>query len=87
MNVRCPVCGVIFERDPGEVTGGMAINSLLTAIIVVFGAGLAFFSDIPLIPLLVVLVIVAITFPLWFYRRARALWVGILYVTGAMEEN
>lgn len=87
MNVRCPVCGVIFERDPGEVTGGIAINSLLTAILVVCGAGLAFFTDVPIVPLLVVLIIVTITFPLWFYRRARSLWVGMLYITGAMEEN
>ncbi len=37
MNVRCPVCGVIFERDAGEVTGGMAINMTLTSLIAVVG--------------------------------------------------
>jgi uncharacterized protein (DUF983 family) len=87
MNVRCPACGVIFERDAGEITGGMAINSTLTMCIGFLGAALAFFSDIPLIPLTGGLLLVTVAFPLWFYRHARGLWVGILYLTGSMFED
>ncbi len=87
MNVRCPVCGIIFERDAGEVTGGMAINAVLTASLAVFGAAFAFFTDVPLMPLLFGLMIVTVVFPLWFYRRARAIWTGILYLTGSIFED
>jgi uncharacterized protein (DUF983 family) len=87
MHVRCPVCGVIFERDAGEVTGGMAINAVLTATLAVCGATSAFFTDIPIAPLLTILVIATIVFPLWFYRHARAFWTGILYLTGSMFED
>ncbi len=87
MNVRCPVCGVIFERDAGEVTGGIAINTIVTALLTISGATLAFFTDIPLLPLLAGLMIVSVLFPLWFYRYARALWTGILYLTGSMFED
>jgi len=87
MNVRCPVCGVIFERDVGEVTGGIAINTIVTSTLTIGGAALALFTDIPLLPLLSVLIIVTIAFPLWFYRHARGLWTGVLYLTGSMFED
>jgi uncharacterized protein (DUF983 family) len=87
MNVRCPVCGLIFERDAGEVTGGVAINTVITALIAVSGAGLAFVTDIPLAPLLIGLVLVTILFPLWFYRYARSLWTGVIYLTGSIDEH
>ncbi len=87
MNVRCPVCGVIFERDAGEVTGGMAINAMLTSTLAVAGAVLAYVTDIPIITLISVLGLVIIGFPLLFYRHARGLWTGILYLTGSMFED
>ena len=87
MNVRCPICGVIFERDAGEVTGGMAINTLATSTIAVAGASLAWFSDIPVWPLIGALVLISTLFSMWFYRHARALWTGILFLTGSMFED
>ncbi|MEN9935249.1 MAG: hypothetical protein RLZZ387_1828 [Chloroflexota bacterium] len=87
MNVRCPVCGVIFERDAGEVTGGMAINSVATSSVAVAGATLAFVSDVPVWPLIFVLVVISTLFAVGFYRHARALWAGILYLTGSMYED
>jgi uncharacterized protein (DUF983 family) len=87
MNVRCPVCGVIFERDAGEVTGGIAINTIVTATMAFAGASLAFFTDIPLLPLLTILMLATIAFPLWFYRYARSLWTGVLYLTGSIFED
>lgn len=87
MNVRCPICGMIFERDAGEVTGGVAINTVVTAMITLSGAGLAFFTDIPLLPLLTALILVTIGFPLWFYRYARSIWTGVIYLTGSIDED
>jgi uncharacterized protein (DUF983 family) len=87
MNVRCPVCGVIFERDAGEVTGGMAINTIATSSLAVGGASIAFISDVPVWPLIGALILVSVTFSVWFYRHARGLWTGILYLTGSMFED
>ncbi len=87
MNVRCPVCGVIFERDGGEVTGGMAINSLVTCTLMFLGAGLAFVKAVSLWMLFGGLAIFGVVFALLFYRHARALWVGIIYLTGSMFED
>ncbi len=87
MNVRCPVCGLIFERDAGEVTGGIAINTIVTMLITLSGAALAFLTDIPIGPLLIGLVLLTILFPLWFYRHARSLWTGVLYLTGSIDES
>jgi hypothetical protein len=87
MNVRCPVCHVIFERDGGEITGALAINVTLTMLIALIGAAAAFSSDIPIMPLLLVMSGIIIVFPLWFYRHARGLWIGIIYLTGSMFED
>ncbi len=88
MNVRCPVCGVIFERDAGEVTGGMAINMTLTSTIGFVGGGLlGFFTDLPPIVLIVVVGSVTLAFGLLFYRHARGLWTSILYLTGSIFED
>lgn len=88
MNVRCPVCGVIFERDGGEITGGMAINSLVTCTIVFIGSGLAaIFTQISLLLLFLGIGLFALVFSVWFYRYARGLWVGIIYLTGSMFED
>lgn len=88
MNVRCPVCGVIFERDAGEITGGMCINLSATLLITMCGSGyLAFYTTLPIIQLLILFGLFTVAFGLLFYRHARALWTGILYLTGSMFED
>jgi uncharacterized protein (DUF983 family) len=86
MNVRCPACAVIFERDSGEITGGMAINTLLTSTIACLFAGIAFFAKITALAFALGLCF-TILFPIIFYRHARGLWTGILYLTGSMFED
>ena len=87
MNVRCPACGVIFERDGGQVTGGVAINSLVTSTLAVTLAGVLFFSHLPLLIELGGLVAFTVAFALLFYRHARGLWTSIIYLTGDMFED
>lgn len=87
MNVRCPVCGVVFERSAGEFSGGMAINTVATSSVAVAGAALAFFTDVPVWTLIAVLTVISTAFAVWFYRHARALWAGILFLTGSMREE
>src|SRR5687768_1199612 len=88
MNLRCPVCGVIFERDAGEVTGGMAINMTLTSLIALVGGGLlGVLTDIPAVLLIVLVGAVTVAVGLLFYRHARGLWTSILYLTGSIFED
>jgi hypothetical protein len=81
------LCDGIRLICPACRTGGMAINAVLTATLAVSGAAVAFFTDIPILPLLATLVAATILFPLWFYRHARGLWVAILYLTGSINED
>jgi uncharacterized protein (DUF983 family) len=88
MNVRCPVCGVIFERDAGEVTGGMAINATLTSTIAFVGGGLlSIYTDLPALELIALATLLTVAFSLLFYRHARGLWTSILYLTGSIFED
>jgi uncharacterized protein (DUF983 family) len=87
MNVRCPVCSVVFERDAGEVTGAMAINTALMSLIAIIGAVLAIITTIPTGWLIGSTAAVMIFFGVFFYRHARAVWVGILFLTGAIFED
>ena len=88
MHRECPVCGVQFEGRSGEVSGGMAINIVLTETVVVLaGGGLAFFTSYPLLPILGSLTLFAILFPIAFYRPSRGLWASVLYLTGGNQET
>ncbi len=85
---RCPHCGVVFERDPGEVTGGMAINMVASSIVgvavAIYGA---VFSGWDVSLLVAAVVGVTLGFGLLFHRHARGLWVAVLYITGAIYER
>ncbi len=87
MNVRCPVCGVVFERDAGEITGAMAINTALMSLMAIAGAVLAIVTDLPASWIIGGTATTMIVFGVFFYRHARAVWVGILFLTGAIFED
>jgi uncharacterized protein (DUF983 family) len=88
MNVRCPVCGVIFERDAGEVTGGMAINMTVTSTVALVGGGLlGVFTDLPAGELILLIGLATVAIGLLFYRHASGLWTSILYLTGSIFED
>ena len=87
MNVRCPICGVVFERDRGEITGGMAINTVLMCLLGIAGGILAVETTIPTVWLLVGVASTMIIVGVGFYRHARALWIGILFLTGSIFED
>src|SRR6185503_6764121 len=88
MNLRCPVCGIIFERDAGEVTGGMWINATVTSTLAVVPAlYFALFTKVPLALLFGILALITVAFGLLFYRPARGLWISILSLTGSIDED
>jgi uncharacterized protein (DUF983 family) len=77
MEEACPNCGRSFRRGPGYLLGSIYFNYGVTAllVVVIFFAG--FFSDaFTSNQLLYGLTLIAILFPIWFFRYARALWIA-----------
>lgn len=87
MRTSCPTCGTSFERSSGEITGGMAINTVATlAIALTAGIIIGVSPSVPLLPALLSMVAVVIVFPIAFYPISRGLWVAILFLTGDNTE-
>ena len=83
----CPVCALEFERASGEITGGMGINTVATCVLEVSLAIGFVFVPWPLELEVAVLVLAGVLFPIAFYRSARGLWAGFLYLTGNNSES
>lgn len=76
----CPRCGLHFEREQGYFTGAIAVNTIviggLFAVILV-GTLIATAPDIPVVPLLAVVVPLMAIGPLAFYPFSKTIWVAI----------
>lgn len=80
MEDRCPTCGFRFERIEGHWLGSLAVNTVVTAflVIAVLVAGFALTYDDPSIPLLLVLTVsTAIVGPLLLFPYTRTLWTAL----------
>lgn len=76
----CPGCGLHFEREPGYWVGAMAMNIIVVGglFAVVFVALLALtIPEVPVAPLLSVLVPIAALGPLVFYPFSKTIWVAV----------
>ncbi|HZJ28090.1 MAG TPA: DUF983 domain-containing protein [Acidimicrobiia bacterium] len=76
----CPRCGLHFEREPGYWAGALAINIVCTGglFAIVFIALLAVtIPDIPVIPLLAVLVPIALFGPIVWYPFSKSIWMAV----------
>ena len=83
MNDPCPVCGLVFEREPGYFLGAMYISYPLATVvlaIVYFGLGLAFpsLSEFPRL-LLSALALVLSTVSI--FRYSRIIWMHFISST------
>ena len=76
----CPRCGLHFEREAGYWTGALAINTILVggvfAISFVIAIALTA-PDIPVAPLLAILVPVMLSGPLIAYPFSKTIWVAV----------
>jgi uncharacterized protein (DUF983 family) len=76
----CPGCGLHFEREQGYFTGASAVNTIviggLFAVIFV-GSLIATAPDIPVVPLLAVVVPLMAFGPLLFYPFSKTIWVAV----------
>jgi uncharacterized protein (DUF983 family) len=78
MHETCSHCGLKFKREPGFFLGSIYFNYGLTALLVMV-AYLALFFTTNISPevLLWSLTAFCLLFPLWFFRYARSLWLGM----------
>lgn len=80
MNSHCSKCDFKFEREPGYFLGAIYVNYGLTTLVTgvwytvaAFGYGVD--PDVLIWPL----ASFCLAFPLWFFRYARSLWLGMDY--------
>ncbi len=80
MRESCRECGLPFHREPGFYLGSIYVNYGLTAVLVTGGYFALYFSRVvsPDAALWICLAF-CLLFPLWFFRYARSLWLGIDY--------
>ncbi len=78
MYERCPNCKLKYERDPGYFLGSAYLNYGATAMIItVLYVLLRFIAEIESRDLLWPLGLFCVVFPLFFFRYARACWLGM----------
>lgn len=80
MEENCPTCGFRFERIEGHWLGSLAVNTVVTAflVIAVLVAGFALTYDDPSIPLLLTLTVsTAVLGPLLLFPYTRTVWTAL----------
>jgi uncharacterized protein (DUF983 family) len=76
----CPRCGLHFEREAGYWAGALAINLMLIGglFAVVFAIALVLTApDIPVVPLLAILVPIMVIGPIAAYPFSKTVWVAV----------
>jgi len=78
MNVACPVCGLVFEREPGYFTGAMMVSyglavPALGAIVI----GLMTLGGLDAVPALVIGDIAYLVLVPFIFRYSRVLWLHL----------
>ncbi|HZZ72192.1 MAG TPA: DUF983 domain-containing protein [Pirellulales bacterium] len=77
MNDACGHCGASFQREPGFYLGSIYFNYGLTAILVTaIYCTLNFGFDVSPEILLPATAAFTVLFPLWYFRRARSVWLA-----------
>lgn len=85
---RCPVCGFVFEREPGYYTGAMAVNLVVTELlIVIIGVPLAASQAVPVTILIILGCTIPILLPLLFYRPTKSLWMSFDHFIHPTDNN
>ncbi len=76
---HCPRCALRFEREEGYWTGALAINIAVTTgtFAIFFVAAIALTApDIPVAPLLAILVPLMIVVPIVYYPFSKTVWMA-----------
>ena len=75
---QCPVCHFTYEREAGYYTGAIAVNIILSELLITaITIPLAVNQSVPFVPLLLWGLIMPVLFPLLFYRHTKSIWMSI----------
>ncbi len=89
MYEKCSVCGWRFEREEGYWTGAVAVNLVVTELLIAFivvPLAIVFASaNVSLALLLIVGLPLPILLPFLFYRHAKSLWMSIDFIVHPAE--
>ena len=78
MHQQCPVCQFTYEREEGYFTSAIAIDLVVSELIVTaIALPLAANPSIPIIVALIWCIPLAVLLPVIFYRHSRGLWMSI----------
>ena len=76
----CPRCGMHFEREQGYFAGALAVNIVMVGglFAMVFAAMLIFTApDIPVIPILAIIIPIALIGPVVLYPFSKTIWMAV----------
>jgi uncharacterized protein (DUF983 family) len=90
MYEACPVCHFIYEREEGYFTSSMAINIVIselivTGLVVPFAIEAGLNPNIPFIPIMILGSPLPIILPILFYRHSRSLWMSLDHLLNPPE--
>lgn len=77
MNPRCPVCDLLFDREPGYFLGALYISYGMSTVLLLLGLwiGNAWFPDFDLGWLVLILGVLYLPLVPLMTRYARVLWI------------
>jgi uncharacterized protein (DUF983 family) len=89
MYERCPVCGWKYEREEGYWTGAIAINLVVTelliaAVAIPLAVWLALTQQ-PVTLLIIVGIPIPFILPLLFFRHSKSLWMSVDFMLHPAE--
>jgi uncharacterized protein (DUF983 family) len=85
---RCPVCNFAYEREPGYYTGAMAVNLVISELLIaIIAVPLAASRAVPLIYLIILGCTLPILLPILFYRPTKSLWMSFDLFLHPAESN
>src|SRR5216684_3226077 len=75
MNVACPVCSLVFEREPGYFTGAMVVSyGLAVPILGAMVIGLMTLGGLDAVPALIIGDVAYVALVPFIVRYSRVLW-------------
>ena len=78
MNVACPVCGLVFEREPGYFTGAMLVSyGLAVPVLGAMVIGLMTLGGLDAVASLVIGDVAYLALVPFIFRYSRVLWLHL----------
>jgi uncharacterized protein (DUF983 family) len=89
-NERCPTCGYKAERSEGYMLGAMTMNVIITfflLLMVILIGTIASYPDIAAVPMVIVGMVIAIGWPMFFYPSSYTLWAAVDLLMRPLDER